>query len=262
MENWPTGVDDSKSRFNVKSVSKTFLRWSIVYKVTSSMQSLRQDVHYGMRLIKQSPLFAAVTVITLALGIGANTAMFGLLDALVLRNLPLSRPDRLVEVAATYRNGAKLPFSFPVFQQLQENQRVFSNLFGWTGGLHYNIEVDGALFLGSVRGVTGNYYSSLGATPLLGRFIRPEDTVSSRGAPVAVIGYEFWDRRFGRDPAVIGKVIRIEGTHSHLPDWVRAPKADYRWSVEQACDREGCGPSNARREDSWIISDSRIVFAC
>ena len=161
MENWPTGVDDSKSRFNVKSVSKTFLRWFIVYKVTSSMQSLRQDVHYGMRLIKQSPLFAAVTVITLALGIGANTAIFSLLDALVLRNLPLSRPDRLLEVAATYRNGAKVPFSVPVFQQLQENQRVFSNLFGWTGGLHYNIEVDGALFLGSVRGVTGNYYSSL-----------------------------------------------------------------------------------------------------
>jgi len=78
--------------------------------------------------------------------------------------------------------------------------------------LHYNIEVDGALFLGSVRGVTGNYYSSLGATPLLGKFIGPEDTVSSRGVPLAVIGYEFWDRRFGRDPGVIGKVIRIEGT--------------------------------------------------
>lgn len=176
------------------------------------MQSLRQDVRYGMRLIKQSPLFASVTVITLALGIGANTAIFSLLDALVLRNLPVSQPDRLVEVAATYRNGAKVPFSFPVFQQLQENQRVFSNLFGWTGGLRYNIEVDGALFLSSVRGVTGNYYSSLGATPLLGRFIGPEDAVSSPGVPVAVIGYEFWDRRFGRDPAVIGKVIRIEGT--------------------------------------------------
>ncbi len=176
------------------------------------MQSLRQDVRYGMRLIKQSPLFAAVTVITLALGIGANTAIFSLLDALMLRNLPVWRPDRLVEVAATYRNGAKVPFSFPVFQQLQENQRVFSDLFAWTGGLRYNVEVDGALFLSSVRGVTGNYYSSLGASPLLGRFIGPEEAISSPGVPVAVIGYEFWEQRFGRDRAVIGKVIRIEGT--------------------------------------------------
>jgi predicted permease len=181
------------------------------YKVRSGMQSLRQDVRYGMRLIKQRPGFAAVTVITLALGIGANTAIFSLLDALVLRNLSVWRPDRLVEVAGIYRNGAQVPFSFPVFQQLQENQRVFSNLFGWTTASRYNVEVEGTLFLGGVRGVTGNYYSALGAAPLLGRFIGPEDAASSPGAPVAVIGYEFWERRFGRDPAVIGKLIRIEG---------------------------------------------------
>lgn len=83
-------------------------------------------------------LFAAVTVIILALGIGANTAIFSLLDALMLRNLPVWRPDRLVEIAATYRNGAKVPFSFPVFQQLQQNQRVFTDLFAWTAGLRYS----------------------------------------------------------------------------------------------------------------------------
>jgi predicted permease len=175
------------------------------------MRSLRQDICYGLRLIKQKPGFAAVTILTLGLGIGANTAIFSILDALVLRNLPVWRPDRLVEIAATYRNGAQVPFSFPVFQQVQENQRVFSNLFGWTAGLNYTVEVDGALLAGSVRGVTGNYFGTLGATPLIGRFIGPADASSIPGTPVAVLSYEFWSSRFGRDPAAIGKVIRIEG---------------------------------------------------
>ena len=180
---------------------KTFLRWFIVYKVTSGMQSLRQDVRYGMRLIKQSPFIRC--------RYGHHSGFrhrrkYSDLQpprrAILCRNLPVWRPDRLVEVAATYRNGAKVPFSFPVFQQLQENQRVFSDLFAWTGGLRYNVEVDGALFLSSVRGVTGNYYSSLGASPLLGRFIGPEEAISSPGVPVAVIGYEFWEQRFA-DPS-------------------------------------------------------------
>ena len=139
------------------------------------MASVGQDVRYGFRLIKQSPGFAVVTVLTLALGIGANAAIFSVLNALVLRNLPVWRPERLVEVAAIYRNGATVPVSFPVFQQLQENQRVFSDLFGWTPGLNYNVEINGELSRTTVRGVTGNYYGALGTAPLLGRLIGPED---------------------------------------------------------------------------------------
>jgi len=176
------------------------------------MQSLRQHVRYGLRLIKQHPGFALVTVLTLAFGIGANTAIFSILDALLLRSLPVWRPDRLVEVAAIYRNGAKVPFSYPTFQELQGNQKVFSSFFGWTGSGDHNVEIDGALSRDSVRRVTGNYYSGLGATPLLGRLIAPEDADSSLGAPVAVIGYEFWNQRFARDPGIIGRVIRIEGS--------------------------------------------------
>jgi hypothetical protein len=177
----------------------------------AALGALRQDVRYGVRLIKQKPGFAAVTILTLGLGIGANTAIYSILDALVLRNLPVWPPDRLVEIVATYRNGAQVPFSFPVFQLLQENQRVFSSLFGWTAGLNYTVEVDDALFASSVRGVTGSYYGTLGATPLIGRFIGPADASSIPGTPVAVLCYEFWSSRFGRDPAAIGKVIRIEG---------------------------------------------------
>lgn len=175
------------------------------------MQSLRQDLIHGIRLMKQKPGFALVTVLTLALGIGANTAIFSILDALVLRNLPVWRPERLVQVAASYRNSSQVPLSFPVFQQLQENQKVFSTLFGWTGGSPYNIEINGALFRSSVRGVTGNYYETLGALPLRGRLIGPQDA-GTQGMPVAVIDYELWTRKFARDPTVIGKAIRIEGT--------------------------------------------------
>jgi predicted permease len=176
------------------------------------MPSLPQDFRSCVRLIKQSPGFAAVTVLTLAFGIGANTAIFSILDALVLRNLPVWQPDRLVQVAAVYRNGATVPVSFPAFQQLQQNQRVFSDLFGWTPSMKSNVEIDGELLPTSVRGVTGNFYGTLGAQPLVGRLIAPEDAIDRTGMPVAVIGYEFWNGKFGRNPAVIGKTIRIENT--------------------------------------------------
>src|SRR5215469_7047899 len=179
------------------------------WKGNPDMASVRQDVRYGFRLIKQSPAFAVVTMLTLALGIGANAAIFSVLNALVLRNLPVWRPDRLVEVAAIYRNRATVPVSFPVLQQLHQNQRVFSDLFGWTPGLSYNVEVNGELSRTTVRGVSGNYYGALGSAPLLGRLIGSEDA-GTPGTPVAVLGYEFWNRRFGRDPAVIGRTFRVE----------------------------------------------------
>lgn len=176
------------------------------------MQSLVEDIRYGGRLIRRSPGFAVVTIATLVVGIGANTAIFSILNALLLRNLPVWRPDRLVEVGAIYRNGAKVPFSFPTFQELQRNQRVFSTLFAWSPPLETNLEWGGNLFPGTVRGVTGDFYSALGVNPLLGRLIEPTDAMGVPAAPIAVIGYEFWNRRFARDPAVVGRMIRIGGT--------------------------------------------------
>jgi predicted permease len=174
------------------------------------MQWIQNDLRYSLRFIRRSPGLAVVTVLTLALGIGANTAIFSILNALVLRTLPVWRPNRLVEVAPIYRNGAKVPLSSALFQFVRDNQRVFSDLFAWTGSFAYNMEADGSLFVARVRGVSGNYFSSLGATPLLGRFIGKDDAVEG-AAPVAVIGYEFFERQFGGSPEVLGKVVRIEG---------------------------------------------------
>src|SRR5215475_14338455 len=155
------------------------------------MRSAGQGVRHGLRLIRRSPAFAAVVIGTLALGIGANTAIFSVLNALLLRSLPVHEPERLVELAAIYRNGAKVPFSYPVFEDLGKNQRAFSELIGWTGAQPRNLEIDGRLSRSTIRGVSGNYYGSLGATPLLGRLIDRQDAARTPGAQVAVLGYEF-----------------------------------------------------------------------
>ncbi|PYX86090.1 MAG: hypothetical protein DMG70_01540 [Acidobacteria bacterium] len=126
-------------------------------------------------------------MLTLALGIGANTAIFSILDALVLRTLLVWQPDRLVKVTPIYRNGGTVPLSFPMFQQLQDNQRVFSELFGWIGSFRRNLEVDSARFLASVHGASGNYYGALGATPWLGRLVGSDDAAANPGAPIAVL---------------------------------------------------------------------------
>ncbi len=122
----------------------------------------------------------------------------------------MPQPQQLVELSGIYRNGGRVPFSFPMFQELERWQRVFSGLYGWTGAAPSNLEAGGTLFLGGVRAVTGNYYSGLGATPLLGRLIAPADFTGAQ-AHVAVFGYECWEGRFGRDSAVVGKTLRIDG---------------------------------------------------
>jgi predicted permease len=151
-------------------------------------------------------------VLSLALGIGANTAIFSLLDALLLRDLPVWQPDRLVELSVL-RRGDKIPFSFPMFREIDRGQRVFSGLIGWSFGQMTNVEIRGVLSQADVRSITGNYYAVLGATPFLGRLLTPEDMSLGRSgtSPVAVLSYEFWQRRFGGAGDVAGKEIAIEG---------------------------------------------------
>jgi predicted permease len=176
------------------------------------MQSLLQDLRFGLRMLAKNPGFSAVAVITLALGIGANTAIFTLINALLLRNLPVRRPERLAELSLV-RGGNKIMFSFPMFRELERGQRVFSGFFGWSFGETANVEINGVLAQADVRSVTGNYYCELGASPALGRLITPEDVNlgSGRVVPVAVLSYGFWQRRFGGGVDAVGKEIAIEG---------------------------------------------------
>ena len=176
------------------------------------MGTFWHDLRYTVRVLARDRGFTAVAVLSLALGIGANTAVFTLINALLLRNLPVQHPERLVELSSVRRDG-KIPFSYPTFREVERGQTVFSGLIGWSPGGMYNVELNGALSQEHVSAVTGNYYSELGVTPLLGRLITPEDVNPRNGAThqVAVLDYEFWQRRFGGNANVVGQGIRIEG---------------------------------------------------
>jgi predicted permease len=174
--------------------------------------SFYRNLRYTLRVLGKNPGFLCVAVLSLALGIGANTAIFSLLDALLLRDLPVRHPESLVELSVV-RRGSKIMFSFPMFREIERGQKVFSGLIGWSFGAATDIEIDGVLSQAEVRSVTGNYYSELGATPLLGRLLAPED-VNLAGAgtsPVAVVSYDYWRRRFGGASDVVGKQVAIDG---------------------------------------------------
>lgn len=175
------------------------------------MRSLRQDVLYGLRAFSRAPGFAFTVVLILAVGIGATIAVFTVFDALVFRPLPLPHPEQLVQLAGIYRNNSSIPLSYPVYAGLGRQQRVFSGICAWSGGADYNVEANGSVSVSPVHSVTGNYYSVLGVSPLPGRLIAPTDAQGTNISQVAVIGYEFWKQRFGGDPAIINKDIRIDG---------------------------------------------------
>ncbi len=177
------------------------------------MGTILQDVRYGFRLLWRSPGLATVALLSLALAIGANTAIFSLLNAVLLRELPVRQPERLAALSVLRRDGISDSFSLPMWREIERNQRVFSGLFGWWGDSVENVEANGVLSRALIFGVTGSFYSELGVSPRVGRLIVPDDVKLEAGAPerVAVIGYGFWQRQLNGDPSVMGKTIRVQG---------------------------------------------------
>ncbi|MFZ0039479.1 MAG: ABC transporter permease [Candidatus Acidiferrales bacterium] len=181
--------------------------------------SFWQNLRYTFRVLGKNPSFTIVAVLSLALGIGANTAIFTLINALLLRSLPVRQPDRLVEVSSVrIRLDDKVPFSYRMFRELERGQRVFTGLIGvdlgyqWHAGKMLNVEANGVLSQNHLLWVTGNFYSELGVAPALGRLFTAQDADPANGAAseVAVISYEFWQRRLGGASDVVGKQIRVE----------------------------------------------------
>ncbi len=189
------------------------------------MKSLLQDVRYGLRMLRKSPGFTAVAIITLALGIGANTAIFSLINAIMLRTLPVRDPQSLVFVTWAAKRpphadqgeymwgGCVAPpatscsFSFPIFEQFHSQQQVFSGLFGY---LPANVAVNAYGHASHVLGlyVSGDFFPTLGTQALLGRPLTPSD--DSRAAnPAIVVSSRFWQNVLGGDRAAIGKSILI-----------------------------------------------------
>jgi len=176
-----------------------------------AIESTIQDIGYAMRVLRKSPGFAAAVVLSLALGIGANTAIFTLLDAVMWRLLPVKDPAALLVVGRT-EGGSIFPgFTYSEHRSLR-NANSGAELAGYsTTALHVSIYGPPEP---SVRGqlVTGNYFAMLGVSPILGRAIGPEDDRTPNGDPVAMLSYEYWRRRFGGDATVLGRTIGISAT--------------------------------------------------
>jgi predicted permease len=177
---------------------------------------LVQDLRYGWRTLARNPTFALITILTLALGIGANTAIFNVLDAALLRNLPVPRPAELTLLtdpdahghAYGSESGNRTLLAFWEFQYLRDHNDVFSSVFASDSQLALvQMGIGGGLEKAKVRLVSGDYFSTLGVTPLLGRMFGPETDRTRGASPFAVISYSFWERRFARSPSVLGTSI-------------------------------------------------------
>jgi putative ABC transport system permease protein len=188
------------------------------------VETLWNDIRFGLRGLAKSPGFTAVAVLSLALGIGANTALFSLVNALLLRHLPVARPEQLVAVGNPARVGGVSEgtpqfglFSLPLYYAVRDANRSFSGLLatGRTGALDFRAEGSAATAEAEhPRGrlVTGNYFSVLGVHAALGRtFTEEDDRPGGVSPPTVVLAYEYWQRRFGRDPEVVGKRLKING---------------------------------------------------
>jgi predicted permease len=175
------------------------------------MGSRSNDAKQALRIFFRNPGFAAVTVVVLAVGIGAATAIFTVFSALMLRPLALPHPEQLVELSGVYRNHARIVLSYPMFSEFERSQSAFSAIAGWSGSVGSNVEVDGKLAPAEVRTVTGNYYAVTEERPLLGRLISEADRQGVGALPVAVVSHEFWLRSFAGDPGVVGRSFRIDG---------------------------------------------------
>jgi putative ABC transport system permease protein len=195
-----------------RAVRREFGNRALIQETTRDMwgwtwlERLVQDLRYAARGMRRSPGFTAVAVASLALGIGANTAIFSLIDALMLRWLPVHDPQSLYKVKF---GGPIESLSYPVVRLLDEQKEIFSGVAGFNG---WTFAVGPAGAIRNVRGalVTGSYYETLGLNATVGRLLAPED--DQPGAPaVAVITDGYWNRQFSRDPAVVGQAIRING---------------------------------------------------
>ena len=175
------------------------------------LDQLWPDVRAGLRALTRRPLFTAVAIISLALGIGANTAIFSLVNAVILRPTPVERPEEVVNLymhSPTFRFGT---FSYPDYQDVRnETTEVFSQI-GGTQFSPIQVDVDGGIEVAFGEAVTGSYFPLLGVQAHVGRTILPEDDVTPGGHPVVMLGHSYWMRAFGGNPDAIGQTVRLAG---------------------------------------------------
>jgi hypothetical protein len=174
------------------------------------MQTLLQDLRYGFRRLIKTPGFTFIAVLSLALGIGANTAVFSLVNMILFRPLPVANPQEIVSVSVVGKEGQFAAFSYPNYLDFRDRNEVFSELLvsrftpmslSRSGN---NEKVWGLL-------VSGNYFDALGVKPALGRTFLPEEDKTRLSHPVVVISHSLWQTRFGGDPSIVDSDVLING---------------------------------------------------
>ena len=177
-----------------------------------SINTLLQDLRFGLRMLAKNPGFTTVAVLTLALGIGANTAIFSLVNGCLIRPMPVPAPEQLAVLAVSQQGAplGALGFSYPEFSEFREQSETFCEVIGQRLAL-VPLSVDGRTDQVPMSGVTSNYFSVLQVKPALGRLVLPSDGEGGGSPGVLVLSYSYWQRRFGGDPGVVGKQVRVEG---------------------------------------------------
>jgi predicted permease len=232
------------------------------------MQTLIQDLRYGARMLLKNPGFTLIAVLTLALGIGANTAIFSVVDKLLLRLLPVKEPQRLALVSAESVNPKFLNtiFSYPDYVDYRDQNEAFSDLIAFNttnavrfgeGGQSDNIFVEL---------VSGNYFDALGVTAARGRVIRDEDNRAEAAHPVVVISHSCWQRRFGGRPEVVGQTMLLNGASYTIIGvaapgfagmWLEAP-ADAWAPLMMRRQLLSAATSNFERKNFWLKLMGRL----
>ncbi len=192
-------------------------------------EQFAQDIRYGLRAMAANPLFTAMAALSLALGIGANTAIYSFMDAILLRSLPVQHPEQLVVVNWRAKNPAVIHgqngsrrsdptggttspnYPFGAFQLLRSNHDPLSTLFAYATAWEINLVAENQAEIADGQLVSGGFYSGLGVSPAAGRLIADDDDRSG-AAPVAVLSYQYWQSRFAASPAAIGRPILINNT--------------------------------------------------
>ncbi|MGA3323135.1 MAG: ABC transporter permease [Terriglobia bacterium] len=176
------------------------------------MGTLLQDLKYGLRMLAKHPGVAAMAVITLALGVGANTAIFSLVNGCLIRPMPVPDPERLAVLAVSQQGAplGALGLSYPQFSEFRKQSGAFCEVIGQRLAL-VTLSADGRTDQVPMSGVTSNYFSVLQVKPALGRLVLPSDGEGGGAPGVVVLGYSYWQHRFGGDAGVVGRQVRVEG---------------------------------------------------
>src|SRR5438105_7866243 len=184
------------------------------------MANLWQDLRFALRILAKNPGFTLIAVLTLALGIGANTAIFSVLDSVLLRSLPVPHPEQLVTLTDPdahgsnfgSENGGRSLLAYSEFEYFRDHNDVFSDVFAADSSLPQlevtlpdSSRMDARKQSARVRLVSGNYFRALAVTPAAGNFFTREADRVRGGSPVAVLSYAFWKQRFALDPLALGK---------------------------------------------------------